>query len=86
MIVADARMPDMGGVERLRQVKALYPQVARIMLSGYTALDSVTDAINEGAIHKFFTKPWDDKQLREQIAKAFHRQELDAPPEPAATS
>ncbi|MDT4890848.1 hypothetical protein FQZ97_1278060 [compost metagenome] len=41
------------------------------MLSGYTDLKSVTDAINQGAIYKFLTKPWDDDQLRAVIAQAF---------------
>jgi response regulator RpfG family c-di-GMP phosphodiesterase len=43
----------------------------RIVLSGYTDLQFITDAINEGAIYKFLTKPWDDEQLREQVREAF---------------
>lgn len=62
-------------MELLRRVKRLYPDIVRIMLTGYTELDSVTDAINEGAVHKFFTKPWDDELLREKIAEAFRRRE-----------
>jgi len=41
-------------------------------------VDSTTEAINEGAVFKFFTRPWDDAQLREQIAEAFRQQELNA--------
>jgi transcriptional regulator of aromatic amino acid metabolism len=44
------------------------------MLSGYTELQSVTDAVNEGAIYKFLTKPWDDEQLRGHIAGCLPRQ------------
>src|SRR5207245_11760325 len=69
VIVADARMPNMGGVEFLRRVRNLYPQIVRIMLSGYATLNSVADAIHEGAVHKFFTKPWNDRQLREQVVE-----------------
>jgi len=47
-----------------------------MVLSGYTELESVTSAINEGAIYKFLTKPWDDEQLRQQVAEAFKRKEL----------
>jgi nitrogen fixation/metabolism regulation signal transduction histidine kinase len=46
------------------------------MLSGYTELQSVTDAVNEGAIYKFLTKPWDDEQLRGHIAEAFRLKEI----------
>lgn len=76
VIISDQRMPNMTGVEFLRQVKATYPDTVRIVLSGYTELQSITDAINEGAIYKFLTKPWDDEQLRANIAEAFRHKEL----------
>jgi FixJ family two-component response regulator len=47
-----------------------------MVLSGYTELQSVTDAINEGAVYRFLTKPWDDEQLREQVRKAFEVRDL----------
>ncbi len=71
VIVSDQRMPEMSGTEFLSRVKAIHPNTVRIVLSGYTDLKSVTDAINEGAIYKFLTKPWDDQQIREQIQQAF---------------
>ena len=71
VILSDQRMPYMTGVEFLRQVKNLYPDTVRMVLSGYTELQSITDAINEGAIYKFLTKPWDDEQLRAIISEAF---------------
>jgi CheY-like chemotaxis protein len=76
VIVSDQRMPGMTGVEFLRRAKELYPDTVRIVLSGYTELQYITDAVNEGAIYKFLTKPWDDELLREQIAEAFRRKEL----------
>lgn len=76
VILSDQRMPGMTGVEFLRQAKNLYPDTVRIVLSGYTELQSISDAINEGAIYKFFTKPWDDDQLREQVREAFIHKEL----------
>ncbi|MFZ6844723.1 EAL domain-containing protein [Undibacterium sp. RuTC16W] len=76
VIVSDQRMPEMTGVEFLRNAKKLYPDTIRIVLSGYTELQSITDAINEGAIYKFLTKPWEDEQLKEQIAEAFHHKEM----------
>ncbi len=73
VIVSDQRMPGMTGVEFLRIAKGLYPDTVRIVLSGYTELQSVTDAVNEGAIYKFLTKPWDDEQLHEHVEEAFRR-------------
>ncbi|WP_077037607.1 EAL domain-containing protein [Pelomonas sp. KK5] len=76
VIVSDQRMPGMTGVEFLRRAKELYPQTVRIVLSGYTELQSITDAVNEGAIYKFLTKPWDDERLRGHIAEAFRNKEM----------
>lgn len=77
VIVSDQRMPEMTGVEFLRRAKAVRPHSMRIVLSGYTDLDSVTAAINEGAIYKFLTKPWDDAQLRDHIATAMRHKYLE---------
>jgi diguanylate cyclase (GGDEF)-like protein/PAS domain S-box-containing protein len=76
VIISDQRMPGMTGVEFLRTVKNLYPETVRIVLSGFTELQSVTDAVNEGAIYKFLTKPWDDNQLREHVEQAFRHTEM----------
>jgi CheY-like chemotaxis protein len=76
VIVSDQRMPGMLGADFLRKAKELYPDTLRIMLSGYTELQSVTDAVNEGAIYKFLTKPWEDEQLRGHIAEAFRLKEI----------
>ncbi len=73
VIVSDQRMPQMSGTEFLSQVKTMYPDTVRLVLSGYTDLRSVTDAINRGAIYKFLTKPWQDDSLREEIRAAFKR-------------
>lgn len=76
VIVSDQRMPGMTGVEFLRRAKELFPDTVRIVLSGYTELQSITDAINEGAIYKFLTKPWDDDRLRAHVAEAFRHKEM----------
>ena len=76
VIVTDQRMPGMSGVEFLRRAKVLHPETMRIVLSGYTDLQTVTEAINEGAVYKFITKPWEDEQLRGSIAEAFRQKEL----------
>lgn len=76
VILSDQRMPGMTGVEFLSIAKTRHPRTIRLVLSGYTELQSVTDAVNEGAIYKFLTKPWDDDKLRGHIQEAFHRKEL----------
>jgi len=71
VILCDQRMPMMNGTEFLSKVKEMYPETIRIILSGYTGVDSVLDSINRGAIYRFYTKPWHDQQLRENIRLAF---------------
>ncbi|WP_052101103.1 EAL domain-containing protein [Novilysobacter arseniciresistens] len=71
VIVSDQRMPDMSGTEFLGRVRDLYPDTIRLVLSGYTDVATITEAINRGAIYRFLTKPWNDEELREHIHAAF---------------
>jgi diguanylate cyclase (GGDEF)-like protein/PAS domain S-box-containing protein len=73
VIISDQRMPGMSGTEFLNTVKELYPDTVRIILSGYTDLQVVTESVNRGAVFKFLTKPWNDDLLREQVRDAFRR-------------
>jgi len=75
VIVSDQRMPDMSGTEFLAKVRDLYPDTIRMVLSGYTDLATITEAINRGAIYRFLTKPWDDDELRGHIQAAFRAHE-----------
>ena len=58
VVVTDMKMPEMNGLELLRQVRELYPNIVRMVLSGYTQITTLLTAINEGHIYKFITKPW----------------------------
>jgi diguanylate cyclase (GGDEF)-like protein len=71
VILCDQRMPEMNGTEFLDRVKDLYPDTSRIVLSGYTDIDAILGAINRGSLYRFFTKPWDNDALRENIRAAF---------------
>ena len=71
VVLSDQHMPEMTGVEFLSKVKELYPKTVRMVLSGYADLNSVTDAINQGAIYKFLTKPWDNEILCANVLEAF---------------
>ena len=75
VIVSDQRMPNVSGTEFLSRVREMYPDTMRLVLSGYTDLSTVTEAINRGSIYKFLTKPWDDEQLRAHIREAFRNHE-----------
>jgi diguanylate cyclase (GGDEF)-like protein/PAS domain S-box-containing protein len=76
VVVSDQRMPGMNGTEFLSRVKQMYPGTVRIILSGYTEVESVLSAINRGEIYRFYTKPWDDEALRENIRDAFKYHKL----------
>ncbi|MBF0272048.1 MAG: EAL domain-containing protein [Magnetococcales bacterium] len=76
VVVCDQRMKEMAGTEFLRRTKELHPDTVRIVLSGYTELSSVIDAVNRGAIYKFLTKPWEDDALSQGIKDAFRLYEM----------
>ncbi|NVM80017.1 diguanylate cyclase (GGDEF)-like protein [Duganella sp. SG902] len=71
LILCDQRMEEMSGTELLDRIKDLYPDTFRIILSGYTDLKTIMDSINRGALYRFYTKPWDNQTLRENIRAAF---------------
>jgi PAS domain S-box-containing protein/diguanylate cyclase (GGDEF)-like protein len=73
VIIADQRMTPMSGTEFLSVASQLYPETLRIILSGYTDLDVVTEAVNRGAVFKLLTKPWEDELLREHVRDAVRR-------------
>lgn len=57
LIIADQRMPEMTGVELIKQVLDLYPRTMRLILTGYTDTAALVDAINQGHIYQYITKP-----------------------------
>jgi diguanylate cyclase (GGDEF)-like protein len=73
VIIIDPLMPDINGNELLARVRTMHPKTVRMVLSGYTALDSLTEAINRGEIYKFLTKPWEDIELINAVRDAFRR-------------
>ncbi len=76
VVMADQRMGEMNGTEFLRRVKEIHPQAVRIVMSGYTDLNTVLGAINEGAIFRFICKPWEPEHLRENMKQAFREHDL----------
>jgi len=75
VVVSDQRMPGMTGTELLRHVRIMHPATMRIILSGYSEVTTITDAINKGEIYKYVTKPWDNEELLALLREAFVRHE-----------
>ncbi len=71
VVITDQRMPAMTGVEFLQQVIPLYPDPIRILLTGYSDINAVIDAINKGEVYRYLTKPWDTEFLKTSIRQAY---------------
>lgn len=71
VIIADQRMPRTTGVEFFNIIRRAHPDPVRILLTGYTDLDSVIDAINKGEIFRFIKKPWDEQELKMAIQNGY---------------
>jgi two-component system probable response regulator PhcQ len=75
LLLTDLDMPEMTGLELLSRVRALHPDVVRIVLTGHASIDSAIQAINDGEVHRYLTKPWSKGELRETIRQALDRLE-----------
>src|SRR5919112_6670510 len=71
IIIADQRMPQSTGVEFFDVVRTAYPDPVRILLTGYTDVEAIIDAINKGQIFRYIKKPWDELELKTAIYNAF---------------
>lgn len=76
MIISDQRMPEMNGAAFLEKAKSIYPDAIRYLLTGYSDLDAVVDAVNRGEIHRYLTKPWNDDDLVLQVKQSLEHFEL----------
>jgi signal transduction histidine kinase len=71
VIIADQRMPQSTGVEFFDVVRVAHPDPLRILLTGYTDVEAIVDAINKGQIYRYIKKPWDDLELQNAIQNAY---------------
>lgn len=76
LIVTDQRMPGMTGVEFLSESMKHHPEAVRILLTGYTDIESVIGAINSGQVYRYVSKPWDPVDLSNAVDKAIDRYEM----------
>ena len=70
VIISDQRMPLMSGTEFLSLTATQYPDIIRIILTGYTDVEDLVEAINSGKVFKYVTKPWDDEELKAVVRQA----------------
>jgi len=70
-IISDQRMPIMSGTEFLSLAAVQYPDIIRILLTGYTDVEDLVEAINSGKVFKYVTKPWQKKDLMEVVVQAL---------------
>ncbi len=70
VLVSDQRMPEMPGVELLRQAKGIAPGTVRLLLTGYSDLAAIVGSVNESEVFRFVSKPWQEEDLRATVAEA----------------
>lgn len=71
IILTDQRMPDETGVDFLASIIPSSPDPIRILLTGYTDIQAVIDAINKGQVYHYLTKPWEEEYMKNVISNAF---------------
>lgn len=76
LMITDYKMPGMTGADLLREVKNLYPDTIRILLTGQADTDAVMAAIKDGAVYKFILKPWNDDDLRITVSLGLEQYDL----------
>jgi two-component system sensor histidine kinase/response regulator len=76
IVLSDQRMPDTNGAEFLAQVRQEFPNIVRLMLTGYADINAVISAINEGGVEQYIQKPWDANQLEHIITETYELQML----------
>lgn len=76
LVLSDHLMPNMTGLEFLKIVRDRHPDCLRVMLTGHADMQTAIDAINQGEIYRFLTKPWDDTDLKVTLFLAFEQLDL----------
>ena len=71
LIISDQRMPGMTGIEFLKQAAALRQHTVRIILTGYTDINALVEAINSGVVYKYVTKPWVNEDLQQTVVRGL---------------
>lgn len=70
IIITDQRMPEMTGIQFLEKTLPIFPNTIRMILTGFSDVDAIVEAINTGRVFRYITKPWDEQELRMTIENA----------------
>lgn len=76
VIISDQRMPEMKGTEFLSKTVPQFPNTIRIILTGFTDVEDLVEAINSGQVYKYITKPWDPAELKDVVKRATETYDL----------
>jgi signal transduction histidine kinase len=76
VVISDQRMPGLTGVDFFAKIKSKYPDALKLILTGYSDIEAVIGAINEGQVFRYITKPWNPLELEVAIKEAFEKYEL----------
>lgn len=76
VIISDQRMPEMKGTEFLSRTVPQFPHTMRIILTGFTDVEDLVDAINAGQVYKYITKPWEPDELKMVVDRAAQTYDL----------
>lgn len=77
LLISDMRMPVMTGADLMQRVRARWPHVTRLLLTGHSDVSATISAINDGQVHRYLTKPWSDGELLLTIKEAFEHKFLE---------
>lgn len=75
LLITDQRMPEMTGIELLKSTVPLRPRMVRMILTGYTDIDALVEAINCGQVYRYVTKPWSNEELKVTVRRALEHYE-----------
>lgn len=76
LLISDQRMPAMTGTELMLKTVAVRPHMVKILLTGYTDVGALIDAINSGLVYRYLTKPWNNDDLRLTVTRALEHYEM----------
>lgn len=76
LLISDQRMPEMTGIELMKNTVALRPQMVKLLLTGYTDVSALIEAINSGLVYRYLTKPWNNDDLCLTVSRALEHYEM----------
>lgn len=76
LLISDQRMPEVTGIDLMKQTVDLRPQMVKILLTGYTDLGALIESINCGLVYRYVTKPWNNDDLRLTVSRALEHYEV----------